>query len=78
MLVIKNATLVMPDHLIPDASIITNGGKIVDFGKKLVIPDGAEVIDAGGLFVGPGLIDIHTHSSVSCSFSMTVLYPPVP
>lgn len=62
MLVIKNATLVMPDHLIPDACLIADGGKIIDFGKKLSIPEYAEVIDANGLFVGPGLIDIHTHS----------------
>ena len=62
MLVIKNAVLVMTDHYIPDGVIIIEGDKIVDFGKKLPIPEGAEVIDAQGYFVGPGLIDIHTHA----------------
>lgn len=76
MLAIINATLVMTDHLIPNASLVADDGKIIDFGKKIPIPEGAEIIDAKGLFVGPGLIDIHTHSDgisdfdkepVSCS-----------
>ena len=59
---IINATLVMPDHYIPNASLIIEDDRIIDFGKKIEIPSGAEVIDAGGNFVGPGLIDIHTHA----------------
>ena len=62
MIAIKNATLVMKDHYIPDAVLLIEGDKIVDFGKKLPIPEGCEVIDAEGLYVGPGLIDIHTHA----------------
>lgn len=62
MLVIKNATLVMPDHLIPDAALVVEGDTIKDFGRKLSVSGDAEVIDAKGMFVGPGLIDIHTHS----------------
>ena len=61
MLAIKNVTIVMPDHLIPDGVVITKNGKITDFGRKLEIPPGAEVIDGGGNYAGPGLIDIHTH-----------------
>ena len=63
MLAIKNAILIMRDHLIPNAVLLTDQGKIVDFGENLPIPDGAEVIDAGGEYVGPGLIDIHTHAA---------------
>ncbi|MFA7637138.1 MAG: amidohydrolase family protein [Monoglobales bacterium] len=59
---IINATLVMPDHYIPNATLIIEDDKIIDFGKKLEVPVGAEIIDAGGNFVGPGLIDIHTHA----------------
>ncbi len=61
MLAIKNVTIVMPDHLIPDGVILTENGKITDFGRKLEIPLGAEIIDGGGNYAGPGLIDIHTH-----------------
>ena len=70
MLAIKNATLVMKDHLIPDAVILVEDGKIHSFGKmrNLPIPEGCEVIDAEGLYVGPGLIDIHAHSGGDYSF----------
>ncbi len=64
MKVIINATLVMRDHFIPDGILLMEDGKIVDFGemRKLPIPEGAEVIDAQGNYVGPGFVDIHTHS----------------
>ena len=64
MLAIKNAVLVMRDHLIPQAVLFIEGGRIAGFGemRNTPIPDGCEVIDAEGLFVGPGFVDIHTHS----------------
>ena len=65
MKAIINATLVMRDHLIPEAALLIDGGKIAGFGEMHTtpIPEGCEIIDAGGLFAGPGLIDIHTHAS---------------
>lgn len=64
MTAIINATLVMRDHLIPDAVLLMEDGKISAFGKKkdIAIPAGCEIIDAEGLYVGPGFVDIHTHS----------------
>ena len=64
MLALINATLVMRDHYIPDGVLLMDNGVIADFGsaKNITIPEGAEVIDAKGLFAGPGLIDIHTHA----------------
>ncbi len=64
MKAIINATLVMRDHFIPDAVLLIEDGKIVDFGeaRKLAVPEGCEIIDAKGDYVGPGFVDIHTHS----------------
>ncbi len=64
MKAIINATLVMKDHFIPDAVLLMEDGKIVDFGeaRKLAVPEGCEIIDAEGNYVGPGFVDIHTHS----------------
>ena len=65
MKAIVNATLVMRDHLIPEAYLLIENGRIAAFGEMRgwEIPGDCEVIDAGGLFVGPGMIDIHTHAS---------------
>ena len=64
MIAIKNATLVMKDHLIPEAVILIDGSVIADFGemRSTSIPEGCQVVDAEGLYVGPGLIDIHLHN----------------
>ena len=64
MTAIINATLVMKDHFIPDAVLFIEDGKISDFGemRTVKIPDGCDIIDAEGLYVGPGFVDIHTHS----------------
>ena len=64
MIAIKNATLIMRDHFIPDAVLLIEDGRILRFGeaRDLTIPKEAEVIDAEGLYVGPGFVDIHTHS----------------
>ena len=64
MTAIINATLVMRDHLIPEAVLFLDAGKITGFGEMRTtpIPEGCEVIDAQGLYVGPGLVDIHAHN----------------
>ena len=64
MLAVKNATLVMKDHLIPEAVLFIEDGLIAGFGemRNTPIPEGCEVVDAEGLYVGPGLVDIHTHA----------------
>ena len=65
MKAIINATIVMRDHLIPNGVILMDGERIKKFGKAkdVALPEGCETIDAEGLYVGPGLIDIHTHAA---------------
>ncbi len=64
MLAVINAELVMKDHYVPDAYILSKDGKIQEFGLMKKVPDLAdyEVIDAKGAYVGPGLIDMHVHA----------------
>ena len=70
MLAIINATLVMRDHLIPNGAVLMAEDKITAFGtmKEVTVPAGCPVLDAGGLFVGPGFVDIHTHSDGTVFF----------
>ena len=64
MIAIKNATLIMRDHYIPEAVLFIEDGIIAGYGemRNTSIPEGCEIIDAEGLYVGPGLVDIHNHA----------------
>jgi Imidazolonepropionase and related amidohydrolases len=50
----------------PDMTVIINGNRITALGKanKVRIPPGAQVIDATGKFLIPGLWDMHIHLTV--------------
>ena len=43
------------------ADVLLEDGKVAAVGTDLGQPEGAEVIDAGGKVVAPGLIDLHVH-----------------
>ena len=64
MKAIINAELVMRDHLIPEAVLFVEDGVITGFGqmRSTPIPEDCEILDAKGLYVGPGLVDIHCHA----------------
>ena len=70
MKAIINANVVMQDHVIPNGVVLIEGDKIVSVGKasKINVPKGAEIIDAENNYVGPGLIDIHTHAAAKTYF----------
>ena len=59
MKAIVNGKLVFPDRVREGVLLIENG-KILAAGD-IAVPEGAEVIDAEGLYVGPGFIDQHSH-----------------
>ncbi|MBR4016795.1 MAG: amidohydrolase family protein [Oscillospiraceae bacterium] len=64
MTAIINAELIMKNHYIPEAVLFIEDGLIQGFGemRNTPIPEGCEIIDAEGAYVGPGLIDTHVHA----------------
>ena len=46
---------------IQNGSILLDGSKIAAIGADITAPEGAEVIDAGGRLVTPGIIEAHCH-----------------
>ena len=50
-------------------SVLVEGGRIAAIGAGLQAPEGAEVVDAAGLTVMPGMIDCHVHT-VASSFNL--------
>src|SRR5512140_3659175 len=41
--------------------VLLQGGKVVAAGQGIGTPDGVTILDATGLIVAPGLIDVHVH-----------------
>jgi dihydroorotase len=60
-LILKGGRVIDPASGRDEASDIAFGeGKVIEVGRDLS-RDGAEIVDARGLLVVPGLIDLHTH-----------------
>jgi len=68
VLVIQNATILTVTHgVIEHGSILIRDGKIAEVGTNVRAPKDAQVIDAGGQFVMPGIIDCHSHIAIDGS-----------
>jgi len=60
---IKNATvLTVTKGTLQNTDVLLQNGKIAQIGKNLTAPAGAQVIDATGKYVMPGIIDPHSHT----------------
>jgi imidazolonepropionase-like amidohydrolase len=46
---------------IPNGTILVRDGRIAAVGADVTVPAGADVFDAKGLYVSPGIIDAHSH-----------------
>lgn len=62
---IRNATiLTAAGPIIRNGTILVRDGKVAAVGASVTIPAGVQVIDAGGKYVTPGIIDDHSHLGV--------------
>ncbi len=65
VILIQNATILTVSHgTIEHGSILIRDGKIAAVGQGIKAPDGAQIIDASGQFVTPGIIDCHSHIAI--------------
>jgi dihydroorotase len=61
-LLIRGGRVIDPaESLDETADVLIVAGKVEAVGRNLSAPDGAPVIEAGGMIVCPGLIDMHVH-----------------
>lgn len=60
MIFIKNARILTPLER-REGIVAVRDGKIAGIDSRVDIPEGSEVIDAGGLYLAPGFIDMHVH-----------------
>src|SRR6204780_1542185 len=60
--VIKNAVVMTVTHgIVQNGSVYIKDGKIAAVGKDVSAPSSATVIDAGGKYLTPGIVDSHSH-----------------
>ena len=64
-MIIKNALVYTPDHTFVPGDLAIRDGRIA---ADTTPQPGEEVIDAGGLYALPGLLDIHFHGAVGHDF----------
>src|SRR5689334_20147229 len=64
--VFANATLVLPDRLVPGGSLRVRGGRITT--PTDVPRDPPEVIDLAGMYLAPGFVDLHVHGGDGADF----------
>lgn len=67
-LLIRNARVVSPGVDKPGADVLAVDGTIAAVGRGLAVREGDDVVDATGLTVAPGFVDIHTHGRSGCDF----------
>jgi imidazolonepropionase-like amidohydrolase len=68
VILIQNATILTVSHgTIEHGSILIKDGKIAEVGSSVKAPKDAQIIDAAGQFVIPGIIDCHSHIAVDGS-----------
>ena len=64
-MIIKNAKIYTPEHTFRTGDLVIREGRIV-YGSAP--EEGEEVLDAGGAYALPGLVDIHFHGAVGHDF----------
>jgi N-acetylglucosamine-6-phosphate deacetylase len=61
-LVITNARVILPDAVSETDDVLVSGGMLAAIGTGLT-REGADVLDAKGAYLSPGLVDIHIHGA---------------
>ena len=57
-----------------DMTVVVNGNRITAVGKKISVPKNAQLINASGKYLIPGLWDMHTHSRED-TFARKFIFP---
>ena len=61
-MLIRNGTVItVTKGTLQNTDVLLENGRIARIGQNLTAPAGAEVYDASGKFVMPGIIDPHSH-----------------
>ncbi len=65
-----NGDLITDTGIVRDGLVVARGGRVEHAGPRRdeLVPPGAETVDAGGLYISPGFVDIHVHGGGGSDF----------
>jgi N-acetylglucosamine-6-phosphate deacetylase len=61
--------VILPDRVAGGVAVVVEGGKIAGIAAAGDLGADTEIVDVGGRYVAPGLIDIHTHGARGHTFN---------
>ena len=64
---IANGNVIFPDEIANDCTLLIKNGRIAEILRGAVFPD-VPVLDAEGVFVSPGFVDVHCHGGAGFDF----------
>lgn len=66
---IVNGRVILPDRIADGMAVLIADGKIAALAEPGRLPDDLPRVDAGGRWIAPGLIDLHTHGALNHTFN---------
>jgi N-acetylglucosamine-6-phosphate deacetylase len=66
---LTNGRIVLPDRLVTGQALLIEGDKIAGVVRQDELAENVHVLNVGGRYISPGLVDIHTHGAVHRSFN---------
>jgi imidazolonepropionase-like amidohydrolase len=76
MKAVTGSRLVDANGVVENPVVLIDGEKIVDVGSNLKIPSDANVIDASGCILMPGIVDCHVHFTGSAISTLSLSKEP--
>ena len=68
-LALTGGCLILPDCLLHGMALVVEAGRIAGIATPGELGTQTELLDVGGRYVAPGLIDIHTHGARGHTFN---------
>src|SRR5688572_14536090 len=68
-LALTGGVVILPDRLAMNQTVIVEKSQIVAITAAGELASDIEIIDVGGRYIAPGLIDIHTHGALGHTFN---------
>ena len=68
--VFQHGSLILPDRSVDAGVVVCSAGRISAVGRagEIPVPPEAVMVDAGGGFIAPGFVDIHSHGGGGADF----------